>query len=123
MTAASANNSLEHVCMERKIIPVSSKGQITIPKKFIKELHLGKEVEIIVDNGIMIVKPAMKASTNEFSEYILRDLVAQGLQGDELINEFINQNSDIKNAAQSMLAEAHILAVSTNVPGSEKLLK
>ena len=113
MSVSIANNTLRFNFMEKKRLPISTKGQITIPKKFIRELNIGREVDCIVDNGIIIIKPAVDETSSEFGEYILRDLIAQGLQGEDLIKAFKEQNDNIRLAARSMLEEAHNIALNS----------
>lgn len=121
MTILAAKNAMEFdLYMEKKRIPVSSKGQITIPKKFINELNLGKEVDCIVDNGRIIIEPAIDVAFSQFHEYILRDLINDGFEGEELITKFKERSQDIKEAAQSMLIDAHKFASTSNVSRRQK---
>lgn len=118
MSVLIADNALGLNFMEKKRLPISSKGQITIPKKFIRELNIEKEVDCIVDNGVIIIKPAIDETSSEFGEYILRDLIGQGFQGEDLIAAFKEQNNNVRFAARSMLKEAHNLAL--NSTGSKR---
>ncbi|KLU59278.1 hypothetical protein CEB3_c42640 [Peptococcaceae bacterium CEB3] len=95
--------------MESKIISVSGKRQITIPLKFYQMLHLENEVECTVENGALVVRPLAR-DTGEFSTQILKELVAQGYSGDELIHRFEQQNENIKKAISKMLDEADKIA-------------
>ena len=59
--------------MERKIINVTGKRQITIPLKFYEKLHFGKEVEcVLADDGIVIL-PFSHMDDN-FAMEILKNL-------------------------------------------------
>ncbi|NLA96184.1 MAG: AbrB/MazE/SpoVT family DNA-binding domain-containing protein [Clostridiaceae bacterium] len=91
--------------MERKIINVSSKRQITIPLKFYEHLDLGNEVECLLEDGRIIIQP-LHRGPNEFSVEILKELVSHGYSGDELIKQFETQNENIKKAIANMLEEA-----------------
>ena len=95
--------------MERKIINVSSKRQITIPLKFNEHLDLGSEVECLLEDGRIIIRP-LHRGPSEFSVEILKDLVSQGYSGDELIKQFETQNENIKKTIANMLEEADAIA-------------
>ena len=91
--------------MDRKIINVSKKRQITIPIKFYEHLGLKSEVECSIENNAIVIRPLTK-DTGEFSVEILRDLVSQGYSGDELVKMFESQSKDIKSALNNILEEA-----------------
>ena len=48
--------------MDRKIISVSRKRQITIPLKFYEQVHLGNEVGYYVENGAIVSTPTLRHS-------------------------------------------------------------
>lgn len=91
--------------MDRKIINVSKKRQITIPIKFYEHLDLESEVECSIENNAIVIRPLTK-DTGEFSVEILKDLVSQGYSGDELVKMFEAQSKNIKSALNNMLEEA-----------------
>jgi len=95
--------------MESKIISVSGKRQITIPLKFYQMLHLENEVECTVENGALVIRPLAR-DNGEFSAQILRELVAQGYSGDELIRRFEAQSKNIRKAIGKMLEDADKIA-------------
>lgn len=95
--------------MDRKIIRVSKKRQITIPLKFYQQLHLENEVECLVHNGALVIRP-LRQSQSEFSVEILKDLVAQGYSGEELIRRFEAESKNIRQAIDLMLEEAEQIA-------------
>lgn len=92
--------------MERKIISISSKRQITIPQKFFDLLGFESEAECIVRQNELIIRPARVNSGGEFAEQILADLISQGLSGEELLTEFKAVQAKIRPAVEAMLAEA-----------------
>ncbi|MFZ2538936.1 MAG: AbrB/MazE/SpoVT family DNA-binding domain-containing protein [Oscillospiraceae bacterium] len=96
--------------MERKTISISSKRQITIPQKFFEALGFGNEAECIFQNNSLIIRPAKENKGGEFAEQILADLISQGYSGNELLLQFKNQQSKIRPAVESMLAEADAAA-------------
>lgn len=91
--------------MQRKRLAVSKKGQITLPIRFVRELGIEYEVECSIDNGAILIRPA-RPSGGEFADIILRELVAKGLTGDDLVREFSECNRKIRPAVEAALAEA-----------------
>ena len=95
---------------ESRIINVSQKRQITLPLKYYQALGLGDQVECSFEDGAIIIRPISK-NGGEFSVEILKDLVAQGLSGDELIAKFTEQSQRIKTAIGQMLKDADDLVI------------
>ena len=52
------------------------------------------------------------ASGNDFAEYILADLIAQGYEGQALLQKFKEKSSEIKPAVQRLIKEADEFALS-----------
>ena len=96
--------------MEKKIVSISSKRQITIPQKFFAMLGFTDEAECILRGNELIVRPARQYSGGEFAEQILADLIAQGLEGAELLKQFKAKQSQIRPAVELMIAEAEDVA-------------
>lgn len=99
----------ERGVMERKIINVSKKRQITIPLQFYEHLGLGSQVECSLENGAVVIRPLYK-EPSDFSVEILKDLVSQGYSGDELVQRFAVESKNIKTAVAHMLEEANAIA-------------
>jgi len=96
--------------MERKIISVSVKRQITIPQKYFDALGFNNEAECILqDNGILI-RPIRDTGGSEFSEQILADLISQGFEGQELLKNFKQLSKKVRPAVQKIIEEADALA-------------
>jgi len=101
--------SAENSIMERKIISVTGKRQVTIPLKFYERLSFGKEVECVLTEDSVILRP-LSHSDDGFTMEILKDLVSQGLSGDELITQFAVQRNNIKKAVGLLIDEADEIA-------------
>ncbi|EIJ80578.1 hypothetical protein PB1_09462 [Bacillus methanolicus PB1] len=86
-----------------KRISVSSKRQITIPKEFYDELKINDEVLCQIIDGALVIKPVEEDV--DFSEFILRDLINEGYEGEELLQEFAYRKSQIRPALQQLIAE------------------
>ncbi len=99
----------KHDPMDRKIISVSKKRQITIPLKYYRQLGLDHELECTLEDGAIVLRP-LKREPSEFSTEILKDLIAQGYSGDELVRKFEEESENIKKAVDRMLEEADDIA-------------
>ncbi|MEI3612630.1 AbrB/MazE/SpoVT family DNA-binding domain-containing protein [Pseudogracilibacillus sp. SO30301A] len=87
-----------------KKISVSGKRQMTIPKQFYDELQIGSEVTCQIVDGTLVITPVRE--TLDFSDFILKDLVMEGYEGDELIKEFKYRKSQINGALLKMIDDA-----------------
>lgn len=96
--------------MEKKIVSISSKRQITIPQKFFALLGFDTEAECVVRGNELIIRPAKTNAGGEFAEYILADLIAQGLSGNELLTEFRKKQAKVRPAVEAMIADAYEVA-------------
>jgi bifunctional DNA-binding transcriptional regulator/antitoxin component of YhaV-PrlF toxin-antitoxin module len=95
----------------KKIIPVSEDGQITIPNSFYEKLNLKKnmKMECFYHKNTIILKPVKNQSDN-FSVEILRDLISEGYSGNELIEKFQERTEDLKDAIEDLLNKADQIA-------------
>jgi hypothetical protein len=91
--------------MERKIISVSMKRQITIPQKYFDTLGFDNEAECVLKDGYIILRPIQDRGGSEFSEQILADLIAQGLSGNMLLEKFKQESKKVRPAVERMIAE------------------
>lgn len=102
---------------ETKRISVSGKRQITIPQKFFERLGIGAEVDCFIRGDELVIRPIQ---TNEFAEEILKDLVNQGFQGQELVQEFIKVRSKVRPAVVRMIEEADRIGQKPSGTGAKK---
>lgn len=96
--------------MERKIISVSGKRQITIPQKYFEILGFSNEAECILQNNAIVIRPIRENSGSEFSEQILADLIAHGFSGQELLVKFKEMSRKIAPAMNKLIGEADSIA-------------
>ena len=94
---------------ERKIVSVTGKRQVTIPIRFFEKLRLGKEVECVLTEEAILLRP-LSNSENVFTMEILKDLVSQGYAGDELLEKFTEQRINIDKAIKMLANEADEIA-------------
>lgn len=106
-TVATKGNAI----MEKKIVSISSKRQITIPQKFFALLGFDTEAECVVRGNELVIRPAKTNVGGEFAEYILADLIAQGLSGNELLTEFRKKQTKVRPAVEAMIADADEVAM------------
>ena len=96
--------------MNKKIVSISSKRQITIPLKYFDALGFSEEAECILRGNEIVIRPARVTSGGDFAEQILADLIAKGLNGKELLVEFKIRQSQVRPAVEAMMAEAENVA-------------
>ena len=96
--------------MNRKILSISSKRQITIPQKFYQTLGFGDEAECVMRGNELVIRPVKAVSGGEFAEQILAELIAEGLSGKELLAKFKEKQAQVKPAVEAMLADAEDVA-------------
>ena len=101
--------ALEGSVMERKIINVTGKRQLTIPLRFYERLRFGKEIECILTDNSIVLRP-LSNSDDGFTMEILKDLVSQGISGDELLVKFAEQRANISKAIGVLIREADEIA-------------
>ena len=96
--------------VDRKIISISGKRQITIPLKFFEQLNLGAEVECFVDKNSLVIRPIRENLGGEFAEQILADLIKQGYSGEQLLENFKAINAKVRPAVETIIEEAEKVA-------------
>ncbi|MGO4972236.1 AbrB/MazE/SpoVT family DNA-binding domain-containing protein [[Clostridium] aminophilum] len=96
--------------MNRKIISISSKRQLTIPGAFFAKLGFGDKAECIIRDNELVIRPARIESKGEFAEEILSDLIREGYSGQELLEEFKVRQSKVRPAIKKMIDDAHRMA-------------
>jgi bifunctional DNA-binding transcriptional regulator/antitoxin component of YhaV-PrlF toxin-antitoxin module len=92
--------------LERKIISVSLKRQLTIPQKYFESLGFNNEAECILQKDGLLIRPLRDTNSSEFAEQILADLISQGYAGQELLEKFKQYSKAIRPAVQKMIEEA-----------------
>ena len=96
--------------MNRKILSISSKRQITIPQKFYQTLGFGDEAECVMRGNELIIRPVKTVAGGEFAEQILAELIAEGLSGEELLSKFKEKQAQIRPAVEAMLPHTEKVA-------------
>ncbi|MDR3277315.1 MAG: AbrB/MazE/SpoVT family DNA-binding domain-containing protein [Oscillospiraceae bacterium] len=96
--------------MERKIISVSNRRQVTIPQKYFEALGFDNEAECSLQDGALVIRPIRDSRDGAFSEEILADLIKQGYSGQELLAKFKETSKQVRPAVKRLIAEADELA-------------
>lgn len=105
-----AKSAVRSNSMERKIISVSGKRQITIPQKYFEALGFSNEAECILQNNAIVIRPIRENTGSEFSEQILADLIAQGFSGQDLLVKFKEMSKKVAPAVNKVIDEADNIA-------------
>jgi AbrB family looped-hinge helix DNA binding protein len=100
----------EALPMERKRIKVSSKRQITIPQSFFKKLQIKTEVDCILKDGELIIRPIEVDHFFDFSDLILEDLLKQGVPTENILEEFRKSKNNIQLALGKIIEEGEQIA-------------
>ncbi len=96
--------------MDKKIISISSKRQLTIPGVFFNKLGFEDKAECIMRDNELVIRPARIDSNGEFAEEILSDLIKEGYSGQDLLKEFKNRQAKVRPSVKKMLNDAHKMA-------------
>lgn len=97
--------------VDKKIVSISSKRQITIPQKFFSMLGFSDEAECVVRGNELVIRPVKCNYGGEFAEQILAELIKDGLSGDELLKEFKTKQAQVRPAVEAMIQEAQDVAI------------
>lgn len=96
---------MEKAKVKPKKISVSVKRQITIPIEYYNALNIGDEVECIMIDDSIVIKPVKDNSLDEYSEFILKDIIEEGYKKEEILEEFKKRRNELKYAAKEMVKE------------------
>ena len=98
--------------IERKVISISEKRQLTIPQKYYNALGFDNEAECILSEEGLLIRPVHDAEGGALSKQILASLIANGYDDHALLDKFKEQSRAIRSAVQKLLEEADALAKS-----------
>lgn len=96
--------------VEKKTVSISAKRQITIPQKFYTILGFTDEAECVIRGNELVIRPVRAKAGGEFAEQILKELLDDGLSGEELLAAFREKQAKIRPAVEAMLADAERVA-------------
>lgn len=102
----------KRVDKEKKVISISSKRQMTIPRKFFEQLGFSHDAECFLRGDELVIRP-LKVMDGDLSAEILSDLIKQGYSGDDLLNQFKMVQKKVRPAIEIMLEEAEMAAEGT----------
>ena len=102
-------NKNKRVDKEKKVISISSKRQMTIPRKFFEQLGFSNDAECFLRGNELIIRP-LKVMDGDLSAEILSDLIKQGYSGDDLLYRFKMTQKKVRPAIEMILDEAEMAA-------------
>jgi bifunctional DNA-binding transcriptional regulator/antitoxin component of YhaV-PrlF toxin-antitoxin module len=109
MEGGDAMHGMGSAVIERKIVTVTGKRQVTIPLKFYEKLSFGKEVECYLTEDAIVIRPLSNSDVS-FAVEILKDLISQGYSDEKLLTKFTEQCANIKRAVGLLINEADEIA-------------
>ena len=86
-------------------IAISNKRQITVPKEYYDYLEMESEANIELEGNKIVITP-VRENNDDFSEFILKDLIDEGYGGDELLQEFNRRKKNIRPAVEAWIRDA-----------------
>jgi bifunctional DNA-binding transcriptional regulator/antitoxin component of YhaV-PrlF toxin-antitoxin module len=89
-----------------KIVRLTSKRQFTIPKVYFDQLRLGDKAKCYLEGDRLVIEPIREDIFWDFSTDILRSLVAEGYQGEDLIAAFEARKRQAARALARMVEES-----------------
>ncbi len=90
-----------------KLVSITHKRQVTIPKEFFNRLDMAAgKARCYIQNGKIVIEPINTMSFWEFSSDILQELVAQGYSGERLVSEFNKRKDLVKEGLAAIVMEA-----------------
>lgn len=100
------NRSVSNMDHEMKRVAVSSKRQISIPKEFYDALDIKDEIIMEKINNNLVIRPANYDNHEDFTEDILRDLIAEGYPKDELVDKLKERREKMQPALERLITDA-----------------
>ncbi|WP_234031585.1 AbrB/MazE/SpoVT family DNA-binding domain-containing protein [Lentibacillus cibarius] len=101
-----------------KQISVSEKRQITIPKRFYEKLGMTESLICELRGDEIVLRPA--PTDADFSQEILKDLIQEGYEGEQLLKCFQKRKAQIRPAVESLITEADEVAQQFTGTGDEE---
>lgn len=90
---------------QMKRVAVSSKRQISIPKEFYEELNIKDEIIMEKIHNNLVIRPAGYDNHEDFTEEILRDLIAEGYPKEELVTKLRERRAQMQPALDRLIAD------------------
>ncbi|MBT9173052.1 MAG: hypothetical protein DDT21_01442 [Syntrophomonadaceae bacterium] len=89
-----------------KMVRVTNKRQLTIPKKYFEALHIGEQVRCYMQGEKLVIEPAAADEFWDFTSDILKELVAENFTGADLLREFEARKEKAARRLERMVEEA-----------------
>lgn len=96
---------------EVHVVKVDAQNRITLPSSLTQQLNLDQEMACFIQNGMLICKPMYE---DDFTVEILRDLLSEGYEGKQLVDQFEKTQNDLRQAVEQMIVEANEIVNQAN---------
>lgn len=93
-------------CSDFKTVRVTSKRQLTIPKKYFEALQIGERARCYMQGEKLVIEPAGVDEFWDFTSDILKELVDENYTGKDLLREFEVRKEKAGRGLERMVAEA-----------------
>ena len=104
-TVSKYGDRAQKVRKKSRRISISNKRQITLPKEYFDYLEMDSEANIELEGNKIVITP-VRENNDDFSEFILKDLIDEGYGGDELLQEFNKRKKKIRPAVEAWMKDA-----------------
>lgn len=93
---------------DKKRVSISSRRQFSIPKEYYESLDMSDEAIVELHGNRLVVRPSPKEDfeQSEFIEFIYRDVINEGYQGNDIFDEVNRRKKLIKPAVQSFIDDS-----------------
>lgn len=98
------SNGLDFGKKSKRRVKISQQRQLSIPKDFYQALGLADEAVMEFTGKEIVIRPATFEEV-DFSEDILQDLIAKGLSGQELLQQFKKVKANVPAALHALEQE------------------
>jgi bifunctional DNA-binding transcriptional regulator/antitoxin component of YhaV-PrlF toxin-antitoxin module len=97
---------MDEKCSDFKTVRVTSKRQLTIPKKYFEALQIGERARCYMQGEKLVIEPAGVDEFWDFTSDILKELVDENYTGKDLLREFEVRKEKTGQGLERMVAEA-----------------
>ena len=109
---------------DKRIATITKKRQVTIPKDFFEELNLNPgKIKCYIEDGKIILEPIGSEDFWDFSNIILKELIEEGYEGKQLLEEFKQRKAIVKESMAEMVAEAKNDIKNNKVKDADKVFE
>lgn len=90
--------------MDKKIVSISSKRQITIPQRYFDMLGFADSAECFIRDNELVLRPLNRNYDGEVASQILEQLISSGLSGKELLKQFKIEQAKAQSNVEKIIS-------------------